>query len=107
MCLIQKKWRKDLPRKKLATIAEPDEAAPGVALLGDILSAIKQDFERDKTWNWETSRLGAIINNQEYGLKQSPLEYIYSRFQSLVALTTDRKQQGHEVIKRFFMLNTT
>ena len=31
----------------------------------------KQDFEREKTWNQETSRLDAIINNQDYGRKQT------------------------------------
>ena len=31
----------------------------------------KQDFEREKTWNQETSRLDAIINKQDYGGKQT------------------------------------
>ena len=31
----------------------------------------KHDFEREKTWNQETSRLDAIINNQDYGEKQT------------------------------------
>ena len=31
----------------------------------------KQDFEKEKTWNQETSRLDAIINNQDYGRKQT------------------------------------
>ena len=31
----------------------------------------KQDFERENTWTQETSRLNAIINNQDYGRKQT------------------------------------
>ena len=31
----------------------------------------KQDFKREKTSNQETSRLDAIINNQDYGRKQT------------------------------------
>ena len=31
----------------------------------------KQDFEREKTRNQETSRLDALIHNQNYGGKQT------------------------------------
>ena len=94
VCVRFKRRAKISVKKKLATIAERDEAAWRVVT---IRGYFKVRSKQDKAWNHETSRLNAIINNQEYGRKQTvPMNTF-----TVDAFTTERKQPSHEVIKRF------